>query len=75
MLIGEIVPSNNYFVAPSSESEFLLQRAKISSNVIFCGHRLGENLGLKVLHDILLFTARIYQTLEYVRNHIPYTLE
>jgi predicted ATP-dependent endonuclease of OLD family len=71
MLFGHITPSNNYFVAIPDDKK-LLMRVSITSDLIFYCHQLEEKLDIKKLHDILVPTARIYQSLSYLRRHMPY---
>jgi AAA15 family ATPase/GTPase len=71
MLFGQITPSNNYFVALPNDKK-ILTRVSITSDLIFYGHQFEEKLDIKNLHDILLPTARIHQSLSYLRRHMPY---
>jgi AAA15 family ATPase/GTPase len=71
MLFGQITPSNNYFVALPNDKKILM-RVSITSDLIFYGHQFEEKLDIKNLHDILLPTARIHQSLSYLRRHMPY---
>jgi len=70
MLTCKILPGDNYVVALSQLRE-ILPRVKSSSNVIFIGHQFGEGVDIKVIHDSLLPTARLHQTLDYLKNRIP----
>jgi AAA15 family ATPase/GTPase len=71
MLFGQITPSNNYFVALPNDKK-ILTRVSITSDLIFYGHQFEEKLDIKNLHDILLPTARMHQSLSYLRRHMPY---
>jgi predicted ATPase len=71
MLFGQITPGNNYFVALPNDKK-ILTRVSITSDLIFYGHQFEEKLDIKNLHDILLPTARIHQSLSYLRRHMPY---
>jgi len=71
MLFGQITPGNNYFVALPDDKKILM-RVSITSDLIFYCHQFEEKLDIKYLHDILLPTARMHQSLSYLRRHMPY---
>jgi AAA15 family ATPase/GTPase len=68
LLFGQVTPGSNYFIALPNE-EKVLTTELIPSDLIFIGI---EKFNIKILHDILLSTGRIHQSLDYIRNHIPY---
>jgi predicted ATP-dependent endonuclease of OLD family len=71
ILFGQISPSNNYFVALPDDKKILM-RVSITSDLIFYCHQFEEKFDIKYLHDILLPTAKMHQSLSYLRRHMPY---
>jgi len=71
IFFGQIMPGDNYFVVLPYDKK-ILASVSISGDLIFYGQRLEEKFDIKYLHDILLPTARMHQSLDYIRNHIPY---
>jgi predicted ATP-dependent endonuclease of OLD family len=68
LLFGKVTPGSDYFIALPNERKVLTPML-IPSDLIFIGI---EKFNIKILHDILLSTGRIHQSLDYIRNHIPY---
>jgi AAA15 family ATPase/GTPase len=67
-LYGQVTPGSDYFIALPNEGK-VLATVLIPSDLIFIGI---IKFNIKILHDILLSTGRIHQSLDYIRNHIPY---
>ena len=68
LLFGQVTPGNNYYIALPNERK-VLTTVLDPIDLIFISI---EKFNIKNLYDMLLPTVRIHQTLDYIRNHIPY---